>query len=203
MTAETIVESTPAAAAEPAAAAAAAAAVAAAEPTAAAVVAAPAAAATEPAPPAEIDYTFTTPEGATPLDAKRVEAFTALAKEMKLPADAAQRVVDMAVQEAQAAAEAHTALVQSWADEVKADKTLGGDNLTASAVIARKAIDLGPPELKALLNSTGLGNHPAVFRWAHAIGLALSEDTFRTSNSGHSIPPGSIASRLYGTPAVQ
>lgn len=153
--------------------------------------------------PAEVEYAFTTPEGVESLDPKRLEAFTALAKELKLPADAAQRVVDMAAAEAKAAADAHVTLVQSWADAVKADKVLGGDNLTASSVIARKAIDLGPPELKALLNSTGLGNHPAVFKWAHAVGVALSEDTFRTSNSAHSAPPGSIATRLYGAQAVQ
>ena len=153
--------------------------------------------------PAEVEYAFTTPEGVESLDPKRLEAFTALAKELKLPADAAQRVVDMAAAEAKAAADAHVTLVQSWADAVKADKVLGGDNLTASSVIARKAIDLGPPELKALLNSTGLGNHPAVFKWAHAVGMALSEDTFRTSNSAHSAPPGSIATRLYGAQAVQ
>ena len=150
-----------------------------------------------------VEYAFTTPEGVESLDPKRVEAFTALAKELKLPADAAQRVVDMAAQETRAAAEAHVALVQSWADQVKSDKLLGGDNLTASSAIARKAIDLGPPELKALLNSTGLGNHPAVFRWAHAVGLALSEDTFRASGSAPNHDTGSIASRLYGAQAVQ
>ena len=151
------------------------------------------------APPAEpVEYTFTTPEGAAPLDPKRVEAFTALAKELKLPADTAQKVVDLAAQEAKASAEAHTALVQSWADEVKADKALGGDNLSASALVARKAIDLGPPELKELLNSTGLGNHPAVFKWAYAVGKALSEDTFRTSGTASNSDNGSIATRLYG-----
>ena len=152
--------------------------------------------------PPEVEYAFKTPDGTPPLDAKRVEAFTALAKELKLPADAAQKVVDMAAAEAQAAAEAHTTLVQSWADEVKADKVLGGDNLEASAVVARKAIDLGPPELKALLNSTGLGNHPAVFKWAYAVGKALSEDTFRTAGTGAHSDPGSIATRLYGPKAV-
>ena len=177
--------------------------------TAPAVVAEVAPAATAPAtepsaavvapPPAEpVEYAFTTPDGAAPLDPKRVEAFTALAKELKLPADTAQKVVDLAAQEAKASAEAHTALVQSWADEVKADKTLGGDNLSASALVARKAIDLGPPELKELLNSTGLGNHPAVFKWAYAVGKALSEDTFRTSGTASNSDNGSIATRLYG-----
>ena len=104
----------------------------------------------------------------------------------------------MAAAEAKAAADAHVTLVQSWADAVKADKVLGGDNLTASSVIARKAIDLGPPELKALLNSTGLGNHPAVFKWAHAVGKALSEDSFHTGRDDTG-PAGTIASRLYGT----
>ena len=158
----------------------------------------PSAAVVAPPPAEPVEYAFTTPDGAAPLDPKRVEAFTALAKELKLPADTAQKVVDLAAQEAKASAEAHTALVQSWADEVKADKTLGGDNLSASALVARKAIDLGPPELKELLNSTGLGNHPAVFKWAYAVGKALSEDTFRTSGTASNSDNGSIATRLYG-----
>ena len=50
-------------------------------------------------PTPEVEYAFKTPDGTPPLDAKRVEAFTALAKELKLPADAAQKVVDMAAAE--------------------------------------------------------------------------------------------------------
>ena len=189
MTAETLAE--PTATAAPAA-------VAEVAPAATAPATEPSAAVVAPPPAEPVEYAFTTPDGAAPLDPKRVEAFTALAKELKLPADTAQKVVDLAAQEAKASAEAHTALVQSWADEVKADKTLGGDNLSASALVARKAIDLGPPELKELLNSTGLGNHPAVFKWAHAVGKALSEDTFRTSGTASNSDNGSIATRLYG-----
>ena len=53
-----------------------------------------------------------------------------------------------------------------------------GENLA----IARKAIDLGPPELKELLNSSGLGNHPEVVKLAYKVGKAISEDRFVTGS---------------------
>lgn len=166
----------------------------------------PAAVKTDPAkdpakPDAEITYEFKAPDGIE-LDKARVAEFTAIAKELKLPADAAQKVVDLAIQAEVKRAEAHATQVADWAAEVKADKVLGGDKLAESTAIAMKAIDLGPPELKDLLNSSGLGNHPAVFKWAHAVGKALSEDTFKAGQ-----PPtatGDMASRLYpNTPAAK
>lgn len=145
---------------------------------------------------AEVTYEFKAPEGME-LDKARLDEFTAIAKELKLPADAAQKVVDLAIKAETARAEAHVAQVAEWAAAVKADKDLGGDKLQESVAIAMKAIDLGPPELKELLNTSGLGNHPAVFKWAHAVGKALSEDTFK---AGQSVPAnGDMASRLYGS----
>jgi hypothetical protein len=145
---------------------------------------------------AEVSYEFKAPEGVN-LDKARLDEFTAVAKELKLPADAAQKVVDLAIKAETARAEAHAQQVSEWAEAVKADKELGGDKLTESVATAMKAIDLGPPELKELLNASGLGNHPAVFKWAHAVGKALSEDTFK---AGAQAPAGpvDVAQRLYG-----
>lgn len=142
------------------------------------------------------EYKFETPEGVE-LDQARLTEFTTIAKELKLPQEAAQKLVNLAAQHELSRAEAYAKQTAAWADEVKADKDLGGDKLAESIATARKAIDLGPPELKEFLKATGMGNHPAIFRWAHAVGKALSEDTMHRGNSA---PAGSksAADVLYG-----
>lgn len=145
---------------------------------------------------AEVKYEFKMPDGVE-ADEKTLTEFTKFAKELKLSPENAQKLVDLRSAAVVAAKEQHAATVQGWADEVKADKVLGGDKLPESLAIAKKAIDLGPPELKELLEQSGMGNHPAVFKWAHAVGKALSEDSFKT---GTTVPvvEKSTASVLYG-----
>ena len=62
-----------------------------------------------------------------------------------------------------------------------------------------KAIEtFGTPELRSLLDSTGMGNHPEVVRLALKIGKAISEDTIvrgRNTPSGGAKDPASV---LYG-----
>lgn len=138
----------------------------------------PTAAPAQTTPPAEVDYKFEMPEGIE-LDKNGVEEFTAIAKELKLPADAAKRLVDLEVKRVQAGQEQHLKLVESWAESVKADKEIGGDKLNENLAVARKAIDtFGTPELKGFLESTGLGNHPEIVKMAVKIGKAISEDSF-------------------------
>lgn len=125
----------------------------------------------------EVVYEFEIPQGIE-VDQARLDQFKGLAKELGLTADAAKKVVAMEVARVQQAAEQHLKTITGWADAVKSDKEIGGDKLAENLATARKAIDLGPPELKELLNSTGLGNHPAVVKWALAVGKKLSEDAF-------------------------
>ncbi len=145
---------------------------------------------------APIDYKFEAPEGVT-LDEGDLAKFTEIAKELKLPQDQASKLVGLAIAREQARAEAFAKQVETWAVEVKADKELGTDEALATA---RKAIDLGPPELKELLNSTGMGNHPLVVRWAYAVGKALSEDKFVAGKDGGNAQPKTLEERLYGKP---
>lgn len=132
---------------------------------------------------AEVVYEFTAPEGVE-LDKASTEEFVAIAKELKLPKEQAQKVVDLAVKREQARAEAFANQVSEWEASVKADKELGGDKLPETLATCRKAIDLGPPELRDLLSSTKMGSHPAVVKWAYAVGKALSEDKFVTGGNG-------------------
>ena len=148
-------------------------------------------------PEGEVKYEFKMPEGVE-ADEKTLADFTKVAKELKLSPENAQKLVDIRSAAVTAAKEQHAATVQGWADAVKADKELGGDKLQETLATAKKAIDLGPPELKELLNDSGLGNHPAVVKWAHAIGKALSEDSFK-AGSTKPAEKTDTASVLYGS----
>jgi hypothetical protein len=127
-------------------------------------------------------YELKMPDGVQ-LDSAAAEEFTAIAKELKLDQAAAQKLADIGAKMATRQAEAHAQLVETWTEQVKTDKEIGGDKLDQNLGIARKAIDtFGSPELKALLNSTGLGNHPEVVKLAFKVGKAISEDRFVTGN---------------------
>jgi len=137
------------------------------------------------------------PEGVE-LDGPAADEFSAIAKELKLSQADAQRVANVAVKMQQQQAETHAATVKGWADQCKTDKEFGGDNLEPNMAVARKAIDtFGSPELKALLNSSGLGNHPELVRFAFKAGKAVSEDTFVRSGSRAPTPELSMEKRLY------
>lgn len=126
----------------------------------------------------EVDYTFEMPEGID-LDKAGVDEFTAIAKELKLPKDAADKLVGLEVKRLQKAQQDHVTLVESWAEQVKVDQEIGGDKLAENLAVARKAVDaFGSPGLKDLLNSTGLGNHPEVVKAFFKAGKAISEDGF-------------------------
>lgn len=142
---------------------------------------------------AEVEYKFTAPEGVE-LDAAQVDQFKAIAKELKLPADKAQAVADIAIKAEVARREAFAKTVEGWGATVAADKELG---VPENQALARQAIDtFGTPELKALLNSSGLGNHPELVRLAYRVGKAISEDTIKGKVAGEA-QPRDTASLLY------
>lgn len=146
---------------------------------------------------AAVDYKFDAPEGVT-LDKKSVDAFTAIAKELKLPAEAAKKIADVAIQAEVGRAEAFKVQVAEWATQVSKDAELSKPEVQATA---RKAVEtFGSPELKALLNSTGMGNHPEVVRLMAKVGAAISEDKLLGKGDSGQPSTKSAAQVLYGTP---
>lgn len=142
-------------------------------------------------------YELKMPEGVD-LDKQAADEFTAIAKELKLSQADAQRIADVAAKMQQKQAETHAEMVKGWAEGCKTDKEFGGDNLQQNLSVARKAIDtFGSPELKALLNRTGMGNHPEVVRFAFKAGKAISEDGFVQSGSRTPTPDATLEKRLY------
>lgn len=125
-------------------------------------------------------YEFQMPEGVT-LDKAAADEFTAIAKDLKLNQEQAQKVADIGAKMAQRQAEAHVRTVEGWIGEIKADKDFGGDKFDANMAVSRKALEtFGSPELKDMLNATGLGNHPALIKAFFKAGQAISEDRFVT-----------------------
>jgi hypothetical protein len=143
-------------------------------------------------------YEFAMPEGVH-MDEAGLAAFSEVAKELDLSQEAAQKVIDkMAPAMAARQAEAIEAVRTEWAEGSRADKEFGGDKLPENLATAKKALDtFGTPELRTLLNETGLGNHPEIIRAFYRAGKAISEDRFVASSNGG--PPGSrdLAKSLY------
>lgn len=145
----------------------------------------------------EVEYTFDAPEGIE-LDQAQLDEFKSIAKELKLPADKAKAIADIAIKAEQRRREAHAEMVEGWKSSVAKDKELGKPENQA---VALKAIEaFGTPELKQILNSTGLGNHPEMVRLAYRIGKAISEDAVLGKTTGEAAPR-DAASILYGNDA--
>lgn len=130
-------------------------------------------------------YEFKAVEGRK-LDSEIVDTFSEVARELNLTQEAAQKVLDrMSPKMAQRQAAQIEAIRSEWANASKTDKEFGGDKIDANLGVAKKALDqFGTPELRTLLNESGLGNHPEVIRLLYRAGRAISEDGYVGSSSG-------------------
>ncbi|EAA1162964.1 peptidase [Salmonella enterica subsp. enterica serovar Heidelberg] len=145
-------------------------------------------------------YEFKPAEGQE-LDTAALEQFEPIARELNLTNEQAQKMVDLygtkimpMVQQQQA--EAWQKTTEQWAADVKADKEIGGDNLTGNLSAAQRALaQFGTPGLKEYLEGTGLGNHPELVKAFIKVGKAMSEDGMVT---GKESGQRSAAEVLYG-----
>lgn len=141
---------------------------------------------------------FTPPEGGK-LDATVMEQFGDVARELNLPQDKAQLLIDkMAPKIAERQAAQAETMRTEWAAQATADKEYGGDKLPENLAVAQKAMTaFATPELTQLLNDTGLGNHPEVIRFMVRAGKAIGEDKVVTG--GVPASQRSTADVLYPT----
>lgn len=131
-------------------------------------------------------YEFKATEGHE-FDPKTIAAFSEVAKELNLSQESAQKVLDKM---APAMAEKQAAQIEQirneWEQSARSDKEFGGDKLNDSLASAKKALDaFGTPELRTLLDESGLGNHPDVIRFMVRAGKAISEDKFVGGKTGN------------------
>ena len=147
-------------------------------------------------------YEFTQPDGVS-LDSEALGEFEGLAKALKLSQEEAQKVTDIGAKLAQKWEAKQADVIQQaaaeWAATATADKEYGGDKLTESLTVAKKALDtFGTPELRTLLNDSRLGNHPEVIRFMVRAGKAISEDRMVTGGAGPAtVATQSTAKALY------
>jgi len=149
-------------------------------------------------------YELKAPEGVE-VDLSVLETVAEVARELDLPKDKIQKVVDKAFAKAQdRAAENYKATVAEWGKESrKLSELVGGDGFDANLKIANSAIEkFGNDALMQLLDG-GLGNHPAFVAFAYKVGKALQPDGFvaggRTESAGTPAPndDAAMARRLY------
>lgn len=125
---------------------------------------------------------FKAPQGVS-LDADVVKGFSEVAKELNLPQDKAQAVIDKVTPIlAQKQADQIAQTNKAWQEKVKADPVIGGDHLKSTIATAQKAlkdfrgadgkfVDEDVAELAAIA-----GNHPGLIKILKHFGSVVGED---------------------------
>lgn len=142
-------------------------------------------------------YEFKAPDGRE-FDPEVLGKFSEVAKELNLPQDAAQKMLDkMAPALAARQENAIAAARAEWVAQTKADTEIGGADVAEKIGVANTTFEkYGTPELRKLLDETGLGDHPEMIRWAHRVGKAISMDGF-VAGRGSNAQPSDPAKRLF------
>lgn len=130
-------------------------------------------------------YEFKAPEGQQ-FDDAILSAYSDVARELNLPQNAAQQVIDRVAPVLQARQIEQIAAVQTaWAEEARSDKEFGGDKLDESLGVAERALEtFGSPRLKELLRTSGIGNHPEIIRAFYRVGKATGGDSVVSGQGG-------------------
>lgn len=133
----------------------------------------------KPADKSEEKITIKLPEGMQ-ADPKQVEEFSAIAKELGLKSEGAQKVIDLFVKNQQAQAQQLVEQQKQWEKEITSqpgyEKQLG---------LAKKALaKLADEDTRILLNSTWMGSHPGLIRMLAKAGELIAEDKLLESGTG-------------------
>ena len=153
----------------------------------------------EPAGAPEAYEAFKLPENLT-LDETLMGDFGKVAKELNLPQEAAQKLVDIAAsmqaKTVQGVQDAMNAQAEAWEAETSNDKEVGGTALQENLAVAKTAMEkFFPPDFAKFLEDTKLGSHPAMVKGLFRVGKAISQDGFVPGRQGNTRP--SHADVLY------
>jgi hypothetical protein len=166
----------------------------------------------EPKPEAAIvpeKYELAMPEGVA-LDEDAFALAEPVFRDIGLSNDQAQKLADafpgIATKISERAAQAFTdkmtaevvATRKAWAQEAQALPDVGGANFEASKAHSAKFIDtFGGPDLRTILNDSGLGNHPALFAAFAKAGAQLAEDQDASRGSAQDGKPKNLGEVYY------
>lgn len=147
----------------------------------------------------EGDYEIKAPEGQE-LDSTVTGELGKVAKELNLSQDAVQKIVDRMTPMWQKQAVARVdSLRKAWTEQSKADKEFGGNEFDANIKAVSKVYTrFTTPELRSLLEESGLNCHPEVIRMFHRLTKATSEGRYINGTGNGSVPSGDIRNFYKG-----
>lgn len=113
-------------------------------------------------------------------------------------AEAAARQARVVGEQQQAFAQQRTQQLDAWAGDLRKDTEFGGEKFDANVATAVKGLDaVGTPELRQLLDQSGLGSHPDVVRAFWKVGQMVADTPVVTGKAGTSTRS-NFAAALYG-----
>jgi|GEM_PF-6625155 len=144
-------------------------------------------------------YTFEAPEGVKVNDGMLAQV-KGIALAGKLSQDQFAAIMPELVRiDAERFGAINTAYAKQRADGVAALRQEWGTDFDGNVSLAQKAVKtFGSPELGALFDATGIGDHPLIVRTFATIGKALSEDMIVGRQLDHGGKDRSAADILYG-----
>lgn len=147
--------------------------------------------------PETYDFKSIVPEGMA-YDEQQAAAFSAVARDMKLSGEQAQKLaaygMNYAGQVAAAAEQQRVEEINSWAEESRKELGIDFDHVMQQAAAGLEAVEKAVPNIRSALNYTGAGNRIEMIRMLSFIGELTREDSFR----GFGANSGTVPSRLYG-----
>jgi len=149
-------------------------------------------------------YELKLPEGSI-LKPEHVEQISAFAKEHKLSQELAQKLLERESGSVSSYAQARQAEidkeVSGWLVQVQNDPEYGGEKFKQNAEYARQFVKkYGDEDFWKALDMTGLGNHPALFRFMARAGKAAANDKAVFAGTTTTPEKKSAAEILYSNP---
>lgn len=127
------------------------------------------------------------------------EAFKKLAQELHLPTQTAQKLVEWEASVNQTARQTseqqREEILQKWTAQTK--EQFGPSYQQEITRALQAAERFGGPQLRELLDATGLGSHPVVVKTFHAISQQISEDVSVSGKLSHTTDK-TFTEALYG-----
>lgn len=133
-------------------------------------------------------YELTLPEGFV-LDETAMGEFEPILKELKATPEQAQSLADLYIRKMQEVRtndhNIYAGEIKGWSEALKADPEIGGakleENLGHCIGVIKK---YGTPEVKDILNASGMGSHPGIVKMLLNISKATREDSFVNPEPG-------------------
>lgn len=116
------------------------------------------------------------------LEATSLVEIEAFSKAQGLTQEKAQELVNFqnkwAADRATAEAAALEKQTKEWLAEIKSDKDFGGENLQKSSILSQRFVQrFGGEGFVKMINETGIGNNPELFRFVARAAAAMGEDS--------------------------